>query len=302
MDLTADRSRAAIGPVEGPAASVRDRLLGSGPALAGWLLPFSVVLVLGLKNGGYDVGIRSEVGIAIWWIILVGTASGMLTLRRVTQTGWVIAGVLAALAIWTGLAIGWSESAERSLVELGRVVTYLGVFVLALATQGRDGLRRTIAATGAAIAVIGIVALASRLHPDWFQSAVDDARQLPSAKTRLNYPLGYWNGLGALMAMGIPLLLVMALRARSIVGRVLAAAVVPVLALVAFYTLSRGAAIESGHRARSSVGPLSATTRRAPNPVRLGRRQRPARRCGGSARRAGRAACSRAWPTSSATR
>ncbi len=126
------------------------------------------------------------------------------------------------------------------------MVTYLGVFVLALATQGRDGLRRTIAATGAAIAVIGIVALASRLHPDWFQSAVDDARQLPSSKTRLNYPLGYWNGLGALMAMGIPLLLVMSLRARSIVGRVLAAAVVPVLALVAFYTLSRGAAIEVG--------------------------------------------------------
>jgi hypothetical protein len=130
------------------------------------------------------------------------------------------------------------------VLELGRVLTYLGVFVLAFAVQDREGLRRTVGSAGAAIAVLGLIALLSRLHPGWFDQASFGPGDLAVAQPRLNYPLNYWNGLAALIAVGIPLMLTMALRGRTIAGQALAAAAVPMMALTAFYTLSRGGAIE----------------------------------------------------------
>ncbi|MFI5122409.1 MAG: hypothetical protein ACHQJ5_05895, partial [Vicinamibacteria bacterium] len=117
---------------------------GSGPAIAGWVLPFALVLALGLRNGGYGVAIRSEVGVAAWWIVLIGAASGIIAFGRIGRPGWILIAILAAFAAWTGIAIGWSESAERSVVELGRSAAYLGVLVLAIAVQGRTAARHTI--------------------------------------------------------------------------------------------------------------------------------------------------------------
>jgi hypothetical protein len=218
----------------------RDRL---GPALGTTALPFILVLYLALNGGGYDTVLRSEVGVAVWWILLLGALVGVLPRARITTAGWAALGLLGAFAVWTGLAIGWSDSAERSVVELARVATYVGVVGLALAAQGRDGLRRTAGAVGAAIAVVGVLALLSRLHPSWFP-ANETARFLPSVAARLNYPLNYWNGLAALIGVGLPLILVIAAEGRTLVGRALAAAAAPAMALAAFYTFSRGGAIE----------------------------------------------------------
>ena len=52
------------------------RLLGST------VLPFTLVLYLALEGGGYDVLVRSEVGVAIWWIVLLGALVGVLPVRR----------------------------------------------------------------------------------------------------------------------------------------------------------------------------------------------------------------------------
>ena len=110
--------------------------------------------------------------------------------------------LLAAFAAWTALGITWSESAERSAAEAGRVAAYLG-FALALAAQGRDGLRRTVNAVAAAIALVGVLALLSRLHPAWFP-ADDAARLLPRDRQSAQLTMNYWNGLAALIVMGIP--------------------------------------------------------------------------------------------------
>jgi hypothetical protein len=215
------------------------------PAAVGYALPFALVLTLALSNGGYDVGVRSEVGIASWWIVLVGVVSGMLSAGRIERSGWVVAGLLAGFALWTGLAISWSESAERSWIELARVLTFLGILVLGLTLQGREGLRRTMYSIAAAIGVVGVLALLSRLAPDLVSSGRAPSTILGAQQARLSYGINYWNGLATLMAMGIPLLLTIAVRARSLAGQALAAAGVPVLALTAFFTLSRGGAIET---------------------------------------------------------
>jgi hypothetical protein len=210
-----------------------------GPALATSVLPFALIVYLSLKSGGYDIVVYSQVGIAAWWLILLGALIGVLPVARVPRMGWVALGVLAAFAVWTALGIGWSESAERSAEEVGRLAAYLGVFALALAVQGRDGLRRTVYAVGAAIVLVGGLALLSRLHPEWFP-ADRIARVTRVGVQRLNYPLDYWNGLAALIGMGIPLILVAAAQARTLLAQALAAAAVPALALTLTLTSSRG--------------------------------------------------------------
>ena len=214
-----------------------------GPWLAQAGLPFLLVTYLGLRGGGYDAIVRSEVGLVAWWLVLLGAAIGALPFARLTRAAWIALGVMAAFVAWTGLGIAWSESAERSVAELGRVSALLGVFVLALSVQGRDGLRRTVAGVGAAVVVVAGVAVLSRLHPAWFPD-LDAPRFFPESQSRLHYPLNYWNGLAAFIAIGIPLLLAIATSARHVAARALALAAVPILGLGAFLTLSRGGALE----------------------------------------------------------
>ena len=221
-------------------ASLWSRL---GPAIAGWLLPFMLILYLGLKGGGYDGIIRSEVGIAVWWIVLLGAAVGVLPVARFGRAGWIGIGLIGGFALWTAIGVSWSASAERSVAEVGRIAMYAGVLVLTLAAQGREGLRRTVSGVASGIAVIAVLALLSRLHPASFPPNTT-GHFINAAKERLNYPLNYWNGLAALVAIGVPLALALASRARTVPVRALAAAAVPAMALTAYYTLSRGGVLE----------------------------------------------------------
>jgi len=226
-----------------PRAGAQELVRRYGPVAAGYALPFALVFYLAMRGGGYDSIVRGEVGIAVWWIVLVGAIVGVLPVSRLSNAAWVGLGLLAAFTVWTGVAISWSESSERSVIELARVTTYVGVFALALAAQGRNGLRRAVYSVGAAIALVGVLALLSRLHPQWFPEN-EAAAFLDAARSRLNYPLHYWNGLAALIAVGVPLLLWIATEARRVAIRALAAAVIPAISLAAYYTLSRGGAAE----------------------------------------------------------
>jgi len=225
-------------PVQAGAVALARRI---GPLLATWLLPFVLVLYLALKGGGYDLVVRSEVAIAIWWIVLLGAVAGLLPVARIGPASWAAVGLLGALALWTGLGIGWSESAERSVAELGRVATYLRVLTPPPLVGGHGALRRTVGAVATAIALVAALALLSRFEPSLFPP--DPSPQfMPSIQERLNYPLNYWNGLAALVAMGVPLLAWAAAAARTILARAPATAALPVAALTIVLTLSRAGA------------------------------------------------------------
>lgn len=219
-------------------AAVRPQL----PALAGFAAPFVLVVYLALEAGGYELVTRSELGIVAWWAILLGVTTGLLPVIRVTRASWVVLAILAGLVAWTALAtLTWTQSTEHSVIELSRVVTLLGFLLLLTLLQGKEGLRRSVAAVGAAVTLVAVVALAARFHPTWFNIA-----ELPEnyPKARLSYPLGYWNGLATLMAMGAAVLLWSASSGRSAAGRALATGAIPLLILAGFMTASRGGAIE----------------------------------------------------------
>lgn len=209
-------------------------------ALAVWLLGFGLVVYLALHGGGFDPIVRNQLGIAVWWGVLLGLAVGALPLNRLRYGSLAALGLLTAYVAWVALSASWSDSPGRTFDDLGRVVTYLGVFALALSIRGPKGARRMVGAVGAAIVVVAIVALLSRLHPAWFPQAGETASFLPNGRNRLAYPLGYWNGLAALVAIGLPLVLYLACCARNMVAQALAAAVLPAMALTVYFTFSRG--------------------------------------------------------------
>ena len=209
-------------------------------ALAVWLLGFGLVVYLSLEGGGFDPIVRNQLGIAIWWGVLLGLAVGALPLNKLRYGSWVALGLLAAYAAWVALSCIWTDATQNTVADLGRVVTYLGVFALALSIRSSKGARRMASALGAGIAVVAAIALLSRLHPAWFPAARELANFFDGNRYRLAWPLGYWNGDASLIAIGLPLVLYVATTARHVLTRALAAAALPAMALTVYFTFSRG--------------------------------------------------------------
>jgi tetratricopeptide (TPR) repeat protein len=230
--------------IAAPRSVLQDRLAWFDPqAAAVWLLGFGLVVFLGLNGGGYDPIVRDQIGIAVWWGVLLGLAVGALPLNRLRYGSWLALGLLAAYVGWVALSCIWTDATHNTVEDVGKVVTYLGIFSLALSIRGEKGARRMVSALGSGIAVIGIVALASRLHPAWVPAASETVDLFKSNRFRLAYPLGYWNANASLVAIGLPLLLYVACSARHTVTRALAAAVLPALALTVYFTFSRGGSL-----------------------------------------------------------
>jgi O-antigen ligase/polysaccharide polymerase Wzy-like membrane protein len=208
-------------------------------AIAIWLLCFGLVAYLGIEGGGYDALVHDQVGIAVWWILLAAVAVGALPRRRPGQLAWIALGLLAAFTIWTALSLGWTESTDKTSADLARVLGYLGIFAFAILSRGFHESQRLLGAVAAAISLVFLIGLLSRLHPSWFPSAGQTGIILED-RERLSYPIDYWNGLAGLIAIGLPLLLQIASGARHALARALAAAAIPAAMLTAFLTLSRG--------------------------------------------------------------
>jgi O-Antigen ligase len=205
-----------------------------------WALGFAIVAYLGLEGGGFDPLVSDQVGIAAWWVLLFAVAVAALPRLRLGRGAWLAIGLLLGFVAWTALSLSWTESVEKTAADLARVATCLGIFILALFSGGGRNGSRLVAALAAAIAIVGVVGLLSRLHPAWFPAADQTAQFLSSGEERLSYPVNYWNGLAALIGVGLPLLLHWAAAARTALARGLAAAAMPALILASYFTLSRG--------------------------------------------------------------
>ena len=220
----------------------------SPDAVRAWALAGTVVLYLSVDGGGYDLIVRSQVAIIVWWIVLIGAAWGLLPVTRLTRTAWLALALFGAFVAWTALAATWSLSSERSLQELSRVACYFGLLLLGISIhRERDrAVQHTVHAVAAAVVAVACLALASRLRPDLFPAAHQTASYLPGTEGRLGWPLNYWNALAALLALGLPLLLSIATSARRLWAQSAAAAAIPVVTLCCYLTFSRGGAVAAG--------------------------------------------------------
>jgi hypothetical protein len=216
-----------------------------GLAVSTWLVAGGLTLYLGVDGGGYDLVVRSQAGIVIWWAVLVGAACGLVPRAGPSRAGWAALALLGGFLAWSALASTWSLSSERSLQEASRLACYFGSFVLALLIHSdrERAVRHTTHAVAAAIVAITGLALVSRLFPAAFPAAHTTASYLTSTTARVSWPLNYWNAVGALAAFGVPLLLAIATGARRLGSQAAAAAAIPLLVLCGYLTFSRAAAV-----------------------------------------------------------
>ena len=230
-----------------PSVAWRPRTLPrfDSDAVRAWALAGAVVLYLSVDGGGYDLVVRSQVAIVVWWIVLIGAAWGLLPVTRWTRTAWVALALLGGFLAWTALAVTWSLSSERSLDEVSRVACYLGILLLGISIhrERARAVQHTVHAVASAVVLVACLALASRLRPELFGAAHQTATYLPGTEGRLGWPLNYWNALAALLAVGLPLLLSIATSARTLAAQAASAAAIPPVALCGYLTFSRGGSV-----------------------------------------------------------
>src|SRR5437763_754467 len=73
-----------------------------------WVLVSALVLYLAFDGGGYDIVVHSQVGIVVWWVVLIGAGFGLLPRARLSRAGWGALGLFAVFAAWTALGSTWS--------------------------------------------------------------------------------------------------------------------------------------------------------------------------------------------------
>ncbi|MGH2743319.1 MAG: hypothetical protein ACRDN8_12735, partial [Thermoleophilaceae bacterium] len=176
----------------------------------------------------------------IWWTLLVLVGLGVWPRVTVQPAALVTGGLLCALCALTGISALWADSEEGAFLELGRTGLYVGAFALVVAAARQASAPAWIDGIAAGIASVAVLALAGRCF-SW-EDPGELRTFLPGTETRLGYPLGYWNGLGILLGIGVPLLLRPAVAAGRAAVRGLAVGALPALAAALYLTSSRGGA------------------------------------------------------------
>ena len=202
------------------------------PALFVAACPFlSVVLVAG-ASGGYYPDAWGWLVLAFGWVAAMG-----LVLRERVALGRLEVAALAAMALltgWIGLSVLWSDDVPQSVFELQRALVYLVALLATLVGLRRRSLGAFLGGLLAGIAATCTAGLLTRFFPS--QGAGDDVILV----NRLADPIGYWNAMGIVAAMGALLALGFAAHGRG-VARVASAALLPLLMTTVYFTYSRGA-------------------------------------------------------------
>lgn len=232
---------------------------GQIPVFVGAVVAAAYVL-LALADGGFAPGVWAEATILVWWSALVAVLAGAWPRSPLPAAASVAGLALLGLAVLSGVSMEWASDLGAAYEDAIRALGYVGVFALfAIGCRAGAG-DQLLAGTAVGIFVVACLALVSRLEPG-FTGGPDEFLALDVSGGRLSYPLGYWNALGATMAIGLMLLVWLGAGARSRVTRSLAVAAIPVLVLTLFFSGSRGGvlAVAAGLAVLVVAGPRRVT-------------------------------------------
>ncbi len=211
------------------------------PAWAAPLLIAAAYAALAYSSGGYSTELIAAVTVGVWWVVILALITRVVPRRPIPPLAIVTGVCLAAFGGLTALSMIWANDSGRAFTEVVRVAGYLGLFVLTVLVSARTGARPWLAGIAIGIVVIVVGADLSRFDPSLFGGADRSIFvSLPASNGRLSYPVGYWNGLGAILAIGILLLAWFGSFARSRLWRAAATAALPALGLAMYLTSSRG--------------------------------------------------------------
>jgi hypothetical protein len=221
-------------PVPAPAVAP----VSASPAALLVPLGLGIAIVsLAFSGGGFFAGATgvatavTAAALAAWLVLVKRPLAGLSPALGIAIAGF------TAFAVWVLLSSRWSHAATRALLEGDRALLYaLVVALVGLAAADRRVRAFLPRLVAAALVVIAVAGLVTRLLPHVWPIASDVEFE------RLSYPLGYWNGEGALGSLAIVACVHLAgdLRERLVV-RALATAALPLLATAVALTFSRGA-------------------------------------------------------------
>ena len=219
--------------------AARPRVPAVRAPLARWLtyagVPLGIAACLavgafGFANGGYfpvSWGWGSLALLALMALALaVGVSAELGVLDAVFLAGF------AGLVGWIALSLLWTTVVPDTVLEVERVLVYLAAAAAGVLLLRRRSVASVVVGLWGALVVVATYALLTRLFPDQF-GAFD-----PISGYRLSDPLGYWNALGILAAMGWLLALGLAARSGPLV-RSLSAGSTVIFALALYFTYSR---------------------------------------------------------------
>jgi hypothetical protein len=203
------------------------------PGLVVAAAAFAVVFGVGANEGGYFPTAWGWTALALAWA--AGVALVIRPELRYGPLEPVMCAALAGFTLWIALSTAWTESSSRTVLEFERALVYVAAIIALFVVVRSITLRHLLGGTLTAIAVLCSYALATRLFPERLGSFD------PVSTYRLAAPVGYWNALGILAAIGILLAVGTAARGKHLLSRSLAAAALVILLPTLLFTYSRGA-------------------------------------------------------------
>jgi hypothetical protein len=221
------------------ATAARPRVPAVRASLARWLTYAGIPLGLaacvavgafGFANGGYFPVSWGWGSLAL--LLLVSVA---LTVGVAVELGTLDAlflGGFAGLAGWIALSLLWTVGVPDTVLEIERVLVYLAAVAAGILLLRKRSVAAVVVGLCGALGIISTYALLTRLFPDHF-GTFDQI-----SGYRLSDPLGYWNALGILAALGWLLALGLAARSGPLV-RCLSAGSTVIFALTLYFTYSR---------------------------------------------------------------
>ncbi|MFP5363269.1 MAG: O-antigen ligase family protein [Thermoleophilia bacterium] len=180
----------------------------SGAALLAALVAVCAYAVFAHGAIGLPEEPRLQIGVAL---VAVGAAVGLLLTRtlslRAPVEAWIGVGLLAGFGIWCGVSLLWSVAPERTWAHVNRAISYTLVVVLAMtfASSVPRAISRLAYGWLAVAVVCALYAVAGKIIPGVEILGVDFNHA--ALASRLRAPLEYWNALGLVMVLAIPIAL-----------------------------------------------------------------------------------------------
>jgi hypothetical protein len=197
------------------------------------LLAASVLTPLAAGNGGYFPPAWGWSAAALLWAAAIAVLVRYDVETSVAEV--VTVSAFGLLTVWMLISATWSGDTTAAVLEAERTLVYVAGLLALLLVSRRGAIGGLLAGALFAVAATSGYGLVGRLFPSVHAvSGIADTG-------RLAEPVGYWNGLGILAAMGAIIALGLAAHARTFPGRIAAMATLPVVVTALYFTYSRGA-------------------------------------------------------------
>ena len=161
------------------------------------------IVAAAFAQGLFEPKGYAAASIVIWAAVIAGVVGRGLPAAPIARPAAVAGICLAATALLGALSIAWAADQGRAFEEMIRVSFYLGIFALAACTASRAGIGQWLGGLAAGIAGVSVLGVLAYLQPGLLNEPGND---VANAASRLSYPLGYWNAMAALFAVGAILL------------------------------------------------------------------------------------------------